>query len=72
MNHLNLSVSEQVSVLQGLRAKRRAEAASMAPSLGLSFVSRLHTLGLHAEAEQVEAMVKRIYQMEGDFPRQEW
>lgn len=65
MSALTLTASEEVSVLEGLRAKRRAEAADMAPALGQSFVSRLQTLGMHREAAEVEAMIKRIRQLEG-------
>ena len=57
-----LTASEEASLLDGLRAKRRADAADMAPSLGLSFASRLRTLGMDREAAEVEAMVQRIYQ----------
>ena len=57
-----LTASEEANLLDGLRAKRRADAADMAPPLGLSFASRLRTLGMHREAAEVEAMVQRIYQ----------
>ena len=58
-----LTASEEASLLDGLRAKRRADAANMAPSLGLSFASRLRTLGMDREAAEVEAMVNHIYKI---------
>ncbi len=62
MSALNLTASEEAGLLEGLRKVRRADAADMAPPLGLSFASRLRTLGMHREAAEVEAMVQRIYQ----------
>lgn len=64
MSALNLTASEEVSLLEGLRARRVADAADMAPPLGLSFASRLRTLGMHREADEVEAMIERLYRRE--------
>lgn len=63
MSALTLTASEEASLLEGLRNIRRADAADMAPPLGLSFASRLRTLGMHREAAEVEAMVARVYQI---------
>jgi hypothetical protein len=53
----------ETEILASLRAKRKAEAADMAPGLGLSFASRLRTLGLDKEANEVEIIVKRIHEI---------
>ena len=58
-----LTASEEASLLDGLRAKRKAEAADMAVPLGLSFASRLRTLGMDREADEVEAMVNHVYKI---------
>jgi hypothetical protein len=55
-----LTASERADLLEGLRARRRADAADMAPPLGLAFASRLRTLGRHADADAVEKMAREI------------
>jgi hypothetical protein len=63
LRYFNLTSSEETSLLENLRAKRRAEAIDMAPLYGDSFASNLRTLGMHKEAAQVEALVKHIYKL---------
>lgn len=55
-----LTKSEEASLLEGLRAKRRADAADLGSALGLAFASKLQALGMTREAAEVEAMVARM------------
>lgn len=63
---ITLTASETAALLEGLRERRRKDAADIAPSFGLSFATRLRTLGMHADAERVERMVEEIYRLATD------
>jgi len=55
-----LTDSDVVSLLEGLRAKRRAESADMAMAMGLALASHLDAIGMSREAGEVEAIVSRV------------
>lgn len=55
-----LSASEKDGLLEGLRAKRKAESADMAIAMGLALASHLDAIGMSREAGEVEAIVSRV------------
>jgi hypothetical protein len=52
--------SDKASLLEGLRAKRKAESADMAIAMGLALASHLDAIGMNREAGEVEAIVSRV------------
>jgi hypothetical protein len=52
--------SDKVLLLEGLRAKRKAESTDMAIAMGLALASHLDAIGMNREAGEVEAIVSRV------------
>ena len=55
-----LTASERDGLLEGLRAKRKAESADIAIAMGLALASHLDAIGMNREAGEVEAIVSRV------------
>lgn len=55
-----MTASDKVSLLEGLRAKRKAESTDMAIAMGLALASHLDAIGMNREAGEVEAIVSRV------------
>jgi hypothetical protein len=52
--------SDKASLLEGLRAKRKAESTDIAIAMGLALASHLDAIGMNREAGEVEAIVSRV------------
>ena len=52
--------SDKVLLLEGLRAKRKAESTDIAIAMGLALASHLDAIGMNREAGEVEAIVSRV------------